>query len=76
MKPCPRRRLPGNAARFHRQSFQRLVIPRPSFQRLVKNVVRGISDDMNVTNGALGALQEATEAYASVVFEKAQLLYT
>lgn len=51
-----------------------LLIPRMSFQRLVREVAQGISpSDLRWQSAALGAMQEAAESYLVRLFEDTNL---
>jgi histone H3 len=47
-----------------------LLIPKLAFSRLVREIASEISSDLRFQSGALGALQEAAEAYLVMEFER------
>ena len=47
-----------------------LLIPKLAFSRLVREIASEISPDLCFQSGALGALQEAAEAYLATEFER------
>ncbi|KAM4706796.1 histone H3.3 type 1-like [Discoglossus pictus] len=56
--------------------YQRLiqfVIPRLSFQRLVKEIAQGIKADLRFQSAAIGALQEASENFLVALFQESSL---
>ena len=56
------------------QKSTELLIPRLPFQRLVRNIVQAVSkNDFKFQSGALGALQEASEAFLVGLFEDTNL---
>ena len=71
----PRRYRPGTVALRQISKYQRSVdtiIPKVSFQGMVREISRGIKSDIRFQSTALLALQEAAEAYAVAVFERTQ----
>jgi histone H3 len=67
-----RRYRPGTVALREIRKFQRtvnLLIPKMSFQRLVKEVVMDYNTNMRMQSVAVFALQEAAEAYLVRLFE-------
>ena len=68
----PHRYRPGTVALREIRKFQRtvnLLIPKMSFQRLVKEVVMDYNTNMRMQSVAVVALQEAAEAYLVNLFE-------
>ena len=56
------------------QKSTQLLIPRLPFQRLVRNIVQAVSkNDFKFKSAALGALQEASEAFLVGLFEDTNL---
>lgn len=51
-----------------------MLIPRSSFQRLVREIVAGYFPDGRLQSSTLEALQEATEMYLVTMFEDAQMI--
>ena len=74
-RPMVRHRCkPGVRVRQEIHRFQRstrLLIPKRSFQRLVKEIAHGINRDCQFQTTALLALQEASEAYLTGVLSEA-----
>ena len=71
-----RRFRPGTVALREIKRYQKqttLLLPRAPFQRLVKSIMEGIEPDFRFQAQALGALQEAAEAYIVGLFEDTQL---
>ncbi|KAJ7861725.1 histone 3a [Mycena olivaceomarginata] len=71
--PKPRRPLSGTVAIRKIRKYQkatRLLIPKTSFQRLVKEIVKDYEPDLRFQSAALLVLQEATEDYLVSVFEE------
>ena len=52
------------------QKSTELLIPKLSFARLVREIASEISSNLRFESGALGALQEAAEAYLATEFER------
>ena len=73
----PKRFRPGIAALREIRRFQKsveLLIPKLPFQRLVREIMQAQgSRDLRIQSSAVGALQEACEAYLAGVFEDTQL---
>jgi len=72
-----RRYRPGFLAMQEIRKYQKtteLLIPRLSFQRLVREVCQQFKSDFRFQAAALGALQEAAEAYLVGMFEDTNLL--
>ena len=72
----PKRYRPGTLALRQIREMQKsiqLCIPRLSFQRLVKEIITDLNPELRCQSAALGALQEATEAYIIGLFEDTQL---
>jgi len=72
-----RRYKPGFLAMRMIKKYQNnteLLIPRLSFQRLVREVAQAFKSDFRFQAGALGALQEAAEAYLTRLFEDTNLV--
>ena len=55
------------------QKNYKLLLPRASFQRVVRSICNGIDHDLRFASNALLALQESAEAYLTGVFEDAVL---
>ena len=71
-----RRFRPGTKALREIRKYQKstdLLIKKLPFQRLVKEIAQGISSDLRFQSLALGALQEAAEAYLIQIFESANM---
>merc|ERR1712032_265166 len=67
---------PGTVVLREVKKYQKSVnnlLPRASFQRLVRNIVSDMDHDLRFQSAALYALQEATEAYIVGVFEDTNL---
>ncbi len=72
----PRRFRPGTVALREIRRYQKstsLLLRRAPFQRLVREVASDFKSNLRMASGALGALQEATEAYMVGLFEDANL---
>ena len=72
----PRRWRPGTVALREVKKYQRKVdnlIPRAPFQRLVRSIVSDMDHELRFQSAALLALQEATEAYCTGLFEDTNL---
>lgn len=75
-KKKPYRFKPGTRALMEIRKFQKstdLLIPRASFQRLVREISQDVKTDVRWQAAALLALQEATEAHLVLLFETANL---
>ena len=71
-----RRYKPGTVALREVKMYQKSIknlLPRASFQRLVRNIVSDLDHELRFQSSALHALQEATEAYIVGVFEDTNL---
>ena len=55
------------------QKTTELLIKKLPFQRLVREITQGIKTDLRFASSALGALQEASEAYLVALFEDTQM---
>ena len=55
------------------QKKTEMLLPRASFQRVVKTIVKDMDHELRFQSQALHALQEATEAYLVGVFEDTNL---
>tara|TARA_B100000768_G_C11178694_1_gene331987 strand:+ start:217 stop:729 length:513 start_codon:yes stop_codon:yes gene_type:complete len=69
-----RRFKPGTVALREIRRYQKstdMLIPRAPFQRLVRDICRGIDNELRFQANALVALQEASEAYVVGVLEDA-----
>jgi histone H3 len=67
---------PGTVALREIKRYQKstsLLLPRASFQRVVKSIVYSIDHDLRFGSNALLALQESAEAYLTGIFEDANL---
>jgi len=65
---------PGTVALREIKKYQKstdMLIPRAPFQRLVRDICRGIDNELRFQANALVALQEASEAYLVGVLEDA-----
>ena len=72
----PHRFRPGTVALREIRRFQRtteLLIKKMPFQRLVRGIASRIKTDLRFQSSALGALQEAAEAYLVGLFEDTNL---
>lgn len=72
----PRRHRPGIIALREIRQYQKtteLLIRKLPFQRLVREVMQQFKFDMQIKSAALGALQEACEAYLVGLFEDVNL---
>ncbi|KAK5309113.1 histone H3.1 [Exophiala xenobiotica] len=72
----PRRYKPGTVALREIRRYQRttdLLIRKLPFQRLVREIAQGFRSDLRFQSSAIGALQEATEAYLCSFFEDTNL---
>ena len=76
VKRKPFRYRPGTVALREIRRYQKsteMLIPRLPFQRLVREVAQDFKDDLLFQAAALGALQEACEAYLVGLFEDTNL---
>jgi histone H3 len=72
----PHRFRPGTVALREIRRYQKsteLLIRRAPFVRLVKEIIQGLKPGFRIQSTAVGALQEATEAFAVQLFENANL---
>ena len=72
----PHRYRPGTVALREIRRYQKsteLLIPKVWFQRLMREIVQSIKPDWRTQSAAIGALQEAAEAYLVSLFENANL---
>ncbi|KAM3176040.1 histone H3 h3.3 [Hymenolepis weldensis] len=72
----PHRYRPGTVALREIRRYQKsteLLICKTSFQRLVREVTQGFRRDLRFQSAAVGALQEAAEAYLIGLFEDTNL---
>jgi histone H3 len=72
----PRRFRPGTVALREIRRYQKstsLLLRKAPFQRLVREVASDFKSNLRMASGALGALQESTEAYMVGLFEDANL---
>ena len=72
----PDRRRPGTVALREIRKYQAstsLLIRRAAFQRLVREVAQDFSTDLRFQSSAVLALQEASEAYLTGLFEDTNL---
>ena len=72
----PHRYRPGTVALREIRRYQKSVEPvlrRLPFQRLVREIMQDYRKDLRVQSSALGALQEAAEAYMVGLFEDTNL---
>lgn len=68
---------PGTVALREIRKYQKSVdflIQRGPFQRLVREIAQAFNGEMRFTSNALGALQEASEAYLVGLFEDTNLM--
>ncbi|KAM4700117.1 histone H3.3A-like [Discoglossus pictus] len=75
----PRRYRPSTVALREIRRYQKAtesVIPRLAFQRMVQEIAREFNPDLRFQCAAIGALQEASEAYLISLFEDANLCAT
>jgi histone H3 len=71
-----RRNKPGTVTLREVKKYQKSIsnlLPRASFQRLVRNICADLDHELRFQSQALLALQEATEAYVVGVFEDTNL---
>lgn len=67
---------PGTVALREIRRYQKnteLLIRKLPFQRLVREVAQGYKSDLRFQSAAIGALQEAAEAYLVALFEDTNL---
>ena len=72
----PRSYKPGTVALREIRRYQRstdLLIRKLPFQRLVREIAQDFKSDVRFQSSAIGALQEATEAYLISLFEDTNL---
>lgn len=72
----PHRYLPGTVALREIRRYQKstnLLLPKSPFQRLVRGIAQEIKSDLRFQASAMLALQEATEAFITGMFEDANL---
>lgn len=72
----PHRYRPGTVALREIRRFQRctdLLIRKLPFQRLVRQIAQDFETDLRFQSSAVGALQEACEAYLVGLFEDANV---
>ena len=72
----PRRYKPGSVALREIRRYQKstdLLIRKLPFQRLVREIAQDFKSDVHFQSSAIGALQEATEAYLISLFEDTNL---
>ena len=72
----PHRYRPGTVALREIRKFQKsceLLIRKLPFQRLVKEIAQAFKIDLRFQSAAIGALQEASEAYLVALFEDTNL---
>ena len=72
----PRRYRPGTVALREIRRFQKsteLLIRKLPFQRLVREIAQDFKTDLRFQSAAVGALQEAAEAYLVGLFADANL---
>ena len=73
----PHRYRPGTVALREIRQFQKsidLLIRKLPFQRLVREIAHDFRTDLRFQSAAIGALQEATEAYMVGIFEDTNLI--
>ena len=72
----PKRYRPGTVALREIRRFQKtteLLIRKHPFQRLVREIAQDFKTDLRFQSAAIGALQEASEAYLVGLFEDTNL---
>lgn len=72
----PHRYRPGTVALREIRKYQKntdLLIRKLPFQRLVREIAQSFKDDLRFQSSAIGALQEASEAYLVGLFEDTNL---
>ena len=70
------RARPGTIALREIRKYQRqteLILPKHPFQRIVRDVSKGVNGDVRFQSQALLAIQEAAEAFMTNLFEDANL---
>ncbi|KAM4699353.1 histone H3.3A-like [Discoglossus pictus] len=75
----PRRYRPSTVALREIRRYQKAtesVIPRLAFQRMVQEIARAFNPDLRFQCAAIGALQEASEAYLISLFEDVNICST
>ena len=76
IKELKRKQKPGTAALREIKRYQKTtecLLPRAPFQRLVRMITQDINHELRFQSQALLALQEATEAYITGLFEDTNL---
>uniref|UniRef100_A0A5F7Z968 H3.3 histone B n=1 Tax=Macaca mulatta TaxID=9544 RepID=A0A5F7Z968_MACMU len=74
--PSPARCRPGTVALREIRRYQKsteLLIRKLPFQRLVREIAQDFKTDLRFQSAAIGALQEASEAYLVGLFEDTNL---
>uniref|UniRef100_A0A8D2APL9 Histone H3 n=1 Tax=Sciurus vulgaris TaxID=55149 RepID=A0A8D2APL9_SCIVU len=69
----PHRYRPGTVALRRYQKSTELLIRKLPFQRLVREIAKDFKTDLRFQSAAIGALQEASEAYLVGLFEDTNL---
>lgn len=72
----PHRHRPGVVALSEIRRYQKsteLLIPKLSFQRLLREIIQGLKNDFRIQSAAMSALHEASEAYLVGLFENTNL---
>ncbi|KAM4701949.1 histone H3.3A-like [Discoglossus pictus] len=72
----PHRYRPSTVALREIRRYQKAtesVIPRLAFQKMVQEIARAFNPDLRFQCAAIGALQEASEAYLISLFEDANI---
>lgn len=72
----PHRWRPGTVALREIRKYQKsanLLVPKMPFQRVVREIAGELNKDLRFQASAIAALQEATEAYLTGLFEDANL---
>src|ERR1043166_1878610 len=72
----PHRYRPGTVALREIRRYQKsteLLIRKPPFQRLVREIAQDFKSDLRFQSSAIGALQESVEAYLVSLFEDTNL---
>ncbi|XP_044316414.1 histone H3.3A-like [Drosophila rhopaloa] len=72
----PHRYRPGRVALREIRRYQKstqLLIPKLTFQHLVREIIQDFKNDLRFQAAAIGALQEAGEAYLVGLFEETNL---
>ncbi|EGW11176.1 Histone H3.3 [Cricetulus griseus] len=73
---CKRKARPGTVALREIRRYQKsteLLIRKLPFQRLVREIAQDFKTDLRFQSAAIGALQEASEAYLVGLFEDTNL---